>query len=175
MKESESLLREFKSGLGAHISGCLESIESKVEIAGIGLFTDSDMSGFKLCINSQEHLKNQNEIAESENDLLVNKWWIPEWWWESNNQEEESKLFGLLDAISEALEFAIYKRTLFKVYCQVLKENAKQIASRNSNIVFLVQESDNFDQDLHREGLLLLLSDEQWEEYVRFNRYWSDV
>ena len=169
MNTTNKILHNYKADFKSYLLKCYQSVAQKTKVTGIGVFTDADMSNFVIYINSKDHLTHRNAESTSRNEMLTNKWWLPEWWWESNALEE-GNLIDQLELIFKHLEFEIYKNTFFSIYCQVLEEIKKEINADN-DIVFLVQVSDNFDVE-DKQYLSNILDEEQWEEYLEFNNYW---
>ncbi|MEL6556588.1 MAG: DUF4303 domain-containing protein [Bacteroidota bacterium] len=143
MNITDKIFFDFKAGFKSYLIKCYQSGAQQTKVTGIGVFTDSDMSNFVVYINSKDHLTQRNAESTSRNEMLTNKWWLPEWWWESNALEE-GNLIDELERIFKQLEFKTYKNTLFSVYCQVLEEIKNEINADN-DFVLLVQVSDNFE------------------------------
>ena len=165
----EELKREFKS----YLIQCLNEFPSKNRVNGIGVFTDTDISSFMVYINTVEHLNARNLNSDNEDEKLTNKWWLPEWSWESKDSAGQERIIDISKKISNQLEFYDYKRTLFKTYCEILAElNIADLNNEDNDFVRLVQESDNFDSEIDKNDLSKILSELQWTEYLKFNKYW---
>ena len=167
------LIGELKNEFKSYLIQCLNEFTSESRINGIGIFTDSDMSSFVIYINTSEHLNERNLNADNEDEELTNKWWLPEWSWESKDSAEQEQIIGISKKISSQLEFYDYKRTLFKTYCEILENlNNSDLISLDNDFVRLVQESDNFDSEIDKNDLSKILTELQWIEYLKFNKYW---
>jgi len=174
MKVEYEAFSAFKSSFKAYVLECYKSIAVENEISGLGIFTDADMSSFIIRINTSQNLVERNSESEAESDRLINKWWMPEWGWESEHDELEGDLVKQLEVISSNLEFDTFKTTLFSIYCEVLAElsEEKVLENRNDDLILIVQESDNFDSKRDKESLSLILNENQWNEYLEFNKHW---
>tara|TARA_B100001173_G_scaffold298878_1_gene296888 strand:+ start:68 stop:622 length:555 start_codon:yes stop_codon:yes gene_type:complete len=167
------LIGELKNEFESYLIDCLNEFPSKNRVNGIGIFTDSDMSSFMVYINTVEHLNERNLNADDEDEKLTNKWWLPEWSWESKDSAEQERIIDICQKISNQLEFYDYKRTLFKTYCEILANSShSENVSLNDDCVRLVQESDNFDSETDKNDLSKILTESQWTEYLKFNKYW---
>jgi hypothetical protein len=174
MEINSNLFSEFKTNFKAYILNCYESVSKESEIAGFGIFTDSDMSTFVVHINTTKHLSEQHKNKTSEDEKLTDKWWLPEWGWVSKYQTDEKNLHNNLEHIYINMEFVAYKKNLFRVYCEVLSELFKEEKLKNTSddFILMVQECDNFNQEKDKESLSMILGEKQWEEYIKFNKYW---
>ena len=167
------LIEELKNEFKSYLIHCLNEFKSENRINGIGIFTDSDMSSFVIYINTVEYLNERNLNANNEDEKLTNKWWLPEWSWESKDSAEQLRIMNISQKVSNQLEFYDFKRTLFKTYCEVLASlNNSNLVRLDNDFIRLVQESDNFDSKTDKNDLSKLLSQPQWTEYLKFNKYW---
>tara|TARA_Y100000815_G_C13266733_1_gene471388 strand:- start:650 stop:1207 length:558 start_codon:yes stop_codon:yes gene_type:complete len=167
------LIGELKNVFESYLKECLNEFPSENRVNGIGIFTDSDMSSFVVYINTVEHLNERNLNADNEDEKLTNKWWLPEWSWESKDSAEQERIIDISQKISNQLEFYDYKKTLFKTYCEILANlsNSDKVSLKD-DFVLLVQESDNFNSKTDKNDLSKILSESQWTEYLKFNKYW---
>ncbi|WP_422104709.1 DUF4303 domain-containing protein [Winogradskyella sp.] len=167
------LIQELKNEFEVYLIQCLNEFTSENDINGIGIFTDSDMSSFVIYINTKSHLNERNSDADTQDEQLTNKWWLPEWYWESEDSSGQNRIIAITQKISSQLEFYDYKRTLFKTYCEILENlNDSDFIKLDDSFVRLVQESDNFDSETDKNDLSKILTESQWNEYLRFNKYW---
>ena len=174
MKVEHEVFSAFKNSFKTYVLEHYKSIATENEISGLGIFTDSDMSSFIIRINTSQHLLERNSKSETEGDRLINKWWMPEWGWESKYDDLEDDLVKQLEIISSNLAFDTFKRKLFSVYCEVLAElsEEKVLENGSEDLILIVQESDNFDSKRDKESLSLILNENQWDEYLEFNKHW---
>ena len=65
---------------------------------------------------------------------------------------------------------------MFNLFCEALKELREEgvFLKAEDDFLLLVQESDNFSDDDDKYDLKLILSDKQWQSYVKFNSNWQN-
>ena len=161
--------------------------EKEKEISSFGVFTDADISSFFFRYNTKEGIdkiiavgkKYQEKNPNSKIPVDHYKWWLPEWainidedvFSQDEREIELFKIFEDLIESSEDKDFSNYKDDVFDLFCQSLKEvKDENIFSKTSNNFFLlVQEQDNGIYDARKESLSKILSQNQLEEYLKFN------
>lgn len=151
-------------------------IEREKEIFSLGIFTDSDISGFIMNYN-----------VKRENNSESDKWWIPEWKSESKDDQSfyhEDDRYQELETIMNKLykksewnfdeeknTFALYKKEIFDSICEALKELKEENLFKGvtEDFLLLVQESDNGIYDGREISLKKIMSKEQFEAYLKFS------
>lgn len=179
-KQATDLLQALKLQLTNFYQ---EVIQLEGEICALGVFTDSDVSGFALYYNTTAGI----EAVQSEYDDLADIiWWMPEW--VSENNELGFKITADYLAVSQLMEalyqsttssmdnienptFPIYKREMFDLICEALSRLKAEglFQAVTDDFLLLVQESDNGVYDGRAESLGKIMTAEQLSAYLLYS------
>jgi hypothetical protein len=181
--EYKNELNQFKLKFKNYTKNFLRSIQSeRKKICSFGVFADQDMSSFLLCYNTKEHLIEYEVLLTTNDKISTNPaediWWIPEWEGSDEDLREpiNEELHTMMNKFYKKMDFVKYKDTMFNLFCEALKELREEgvFLKAEDDFLLLVQESDNFSDDDDKYDLKLILSDKQWQSYVKFNSNWQN-
>lgn len=166
-----SVQQEIKNYLKEQITYLYSQCVKEEEIVyAVGIFGDSDMATFAL-----------NMLTHEPDD--VEKWCIPEWnyEWDYENSDEVHKsnyhkVYEIMEDLIKGTRndetsenFVQYKREIFDICCQALKELKENSLFKkvSSDFLLLVQECDNGIYGTREESLSKILTPEQMAEYKK--------
>lgn len=178
-QETALYLKELLCGIAKEYIELIYTNDRACEISSLGIFTDSDISGFVFHHNTKERVDNVS------GDKLNYKWWIPEWddntytkHFSDTRHPKEMELHKIMSELKANTEwsyehpekFVMYKEEMFDIMCDSLYHIKSELGKVSEDFFMLVQECDNGIYGKRDASLAKILSESQMKEYIAFNK-----